>query len=229
MRLPALDERAALGQLLGPEDVEHRRAVDREVARVAERRAARSSKWRCVVLRPRVGLLLEDPVLRRRARCRSRSGWPSARQNEMPGSPDASTSRNGPVEDAVAVAEPVVPVAERLDAVLLRELGLGRAGLGHPQVVEAELGRQGGLLVAREQRPGLRRVGPLGEAPDPTTRRSRGSGRTAAGRTPAPGRRSARRDSSAAGRAVRPAPGNRTRRHRRGGRTRRRHSDGAPG
>ena len=45
--------------------------------------------------------------------------------------------------------EPVVPVAERRDAMPLGERGLRVAGLGQPQVVEAELARQLRLFVAR--------------------------------------------------------------------------------
>ena len=60
--------------------------------------------------------------------------------------------------------EPVVVVAEGVDAVLAGQRRLGRAGLGEAQIVEAQVRRQLGLLVAREARPRPGDVGPLGEA-----------------------------------------------------------------
>ena len=63
--------------------------------------------------------------------------------------------------------EPVVVVAEAVDAVLPGEVGLGLARLGQAQVVEAEVRRQLRLVVAPEQRLGLGDVGPLRESLPP--------------------------------------------------------------
>src|SRR4051812_3099478 len=66
-----------------------------------------------------------------------------------------------------ASGEPVVPVAERLDAVTLGQRGLGLPCLCEPKIIETELARQLRLLVARKQgsRPGD--VRPFGEARAP--------------------------------------------------------------
>src|SRR5215472_2121063 len=63
--------------------------------------------------------------------------------------------------------EPVVPVAERLDAVGLGHFGLGGTGLGHAEIVEAEVGWDVRLVVTRKHGHGLSHVGPLGEASSP--------------------------------------------------------------
>src|SRR6266516_7818052 len=48
--------------------------------------------------------------------------------------------------------EPVVPIAEGFDSVLLRELGLSLACLGHAEIVEAEVCGEVGLVVPCDQR-----------------------------------------------------------------------------
>ena len=74
--------------------------------------------------------------------------------------------RVGALEDA-ASGEPVVPVAERLDAVAPRQGGLCLSCLGEAQVVEAEVGGQMRLLVPAKERPSLRGIRPLREAGSP--------------------------------------------------------------
>lgn len=65
--------------------------------------------------------------------------------------------------------EPVVVVAERLDAVGRRHVGLGLPGLGHSQVVEAEIGGDQWLPVATKEWLGAPHVLPLGESRSPGT------------------------------------------------------------
>src|SRR5581483_645977 len=79
-----------------------------------------------------------------------------------------------PLEEAPA-AEPIVVVAEPVNAVRAGELRLLVAHLRDPEVVEPELGRQVGLVVALEPRPGRGDVRPLGEAraPPPVILRDR--------------------------------------------------------
>ena len=60
--------------------------------------------------------------------------------------------------------EPVVVVAEAVDAVATRQFGLMLHDIDDPKVVETEVGRQAGLKMALENRRGLADVRPLGEA-----------------------------------------------------------------
>jgi hypothetical protein len=79
----------------------------------------------------------------------------------------------GPVQNTYAVAEPVVPVAERFDPILPGQGSLRFPRLRHAQVVEAQIGREVGLVMPPEQRLGLRHVGPFCEplAPPPVVLR----------------------------------------------------------
>src|SRR5687767_5458447 len=63
--------------------------------------------------------------------------------------------------------EPVVPVAERLDAVIGREPRLRLSDLGHAQVIEPEMGGQSRLLVPKELGASPHDIGPLREATAP--------------------------------------------------------------
>jgi hypothetical protein len=67
------------------------------------------------------------------------------------------------MEEATAV-EPVMVVAEAVDAVRARQLGLRRARLCVAQVVVSEIGGHMRLVVADEIRPRASHVGPFGEA-----------------------------------------------------------------
>ena len=71
-----------------------------------------------------------------------------------------------PLEQSLS-AEPVVPVAEAGDPVVAGQLGLGLTHLGHPEVVEAQIGGQVRLGVAPEERTGLGHIGPLSEPRSP--------------------------------------------------------------
>ena len=62
----------------------------------------------------------------------------------------------GPVEEALPV-EPVVVVAEAVDARITRKLRLPLSRFRKPQVIEAEVRRDVWLIVAREQRLGRAR------------------------------------------------------------------------
>ena len=55
------------------------------------------------------------------------------------------------LEDA-APGEPIVVVAEPVDAVLLGKLGLRSTGLGKAEIVKSEVGRYMRLIVTLEQR-----------------------------------------------------------------------------
>ena len=70
----------------------------------------------------------------------------------------------GAFQQLAAVAEPVMPVAETLDAGLTGQLGLPLAHHGVKQVVVAQLARHLGLDVAFEERFGPPDVCPLGES-----------------------------------------------------------------
>jgi len=59
--------------------------------------------------------------------------------------------------------EPVMPIAESLNAIGFRQLRLLLTHLGDPQVVKSEIGRQPGLVVAGKQRPRSGDISPLGE------------------------------------------------------------------
>ena len=159
--LPPVDELRGVRELLGPEDVEHRAAVDPEVALVAER-GDDGVEVRLVVLRAGVGLLHQHPV----------GGAVPDAGPRLVGPAEAERDRRlaagqhlgeGRLQDPATAAEPVVPVAERLDAVLLRQRGLGLSGLRQPQVVEAEVRGQRGLPVTGVERARLGGVRPLGE------------------------------------------------------------------
>ena len=63
--------------------------------------------------------------------------------------------------------EPVVPVTERLDAVLPSQIRLRLPRLGHSKIVETQISRELGLVVTGKERSRRRDVGPLGEPPSP--------------------------------------------------------------
>ena len=110
---------------------------------------------RAIVVRPGIGLLDEDAVrgaVPDAAPCLVR---PAEAEREV-GLAAGKDLRKWPVEE-LPPGEPVVPVAERCDAVLPGEICLGASDLGHPQVVEAEVGGQVRLVVAAEHRPPWRR------------------------------------------------------------------------
>jgi hypothetical protein len=71
------------------------------------------------------------------------------------------------LENSVTVAEPVVPIHERLDAVTTREVTLRLARLGNAQVVEPQIGRERRLEVPREEPTSTGGVGPLSKSRTP--------------------------------------------------------------
>ena len=68
------------------------------------------------------------------------------------------------MEQALASPEPIMPIAEALDARLTCQLGLLLARLGDTQVVEAQVAWDAGLVVPGEERNSACHVGPLGKA-----------------------------------------------------------------
>jgi hypothetical protein len=66
------------------------------------------------------------------------------------------------LDDAPAVAEPIMPVAERTHAGIAGQLRLRLAYFRHAQIVKAEIGRQMRLPMAGKQRFGLSNIGPFG-------------------------------------------------------------------
>jgi hypothetical protein len=86
---------------------------------------------------------------------------PSKAEREI-GFPRGEHLVQWPCEQAAAL-EPVVPVAERLNAVRAGEFRLLLAHLRDAKVVVAEHGRSPWLLVPLEERPRLDDVRPLGE------------------------------------------------------------------
>ena len=104
---------------------------------------------------------------------RTSSGRPSQRRFQGPLAQQMQKGRSGSplrknfvewtLEQAMS-AEPVVVVAEAVDAVTSRERCLLGARLRHPQVVEAQIRGQARLFVAGELRSRARDVAPLGEA-----------------------------------------------------------------
>ena len=57
-----------------------------------------------------------------------------------------------------------MPVAEGFDAGSASEIGLGGAGFGDAEVIEAEVGGESGLVVMGEEGLGFGDIGPFGEA-----------------------------------------------------------------
>ena len=73
----------------------------------------------------------------------------------------------GTFQQPLAVAEPVMPVDEALDAVFAGHIRLRLARLGDPQVVIPQIGRNSGLIVISEIPPGLTHVRPFGKTLSP--------------------------------------------------------------
>src|SRR5205085_9325241 len=71
--------------------------------------------------------------------------------------------------EQLAPAEPVVVVAEAVDAVLAGKRRLPSLHFHEAQVVVPELGGKDGLLMPAKSRPPLRDIRPLGEALPPPT------------------------------------------------------------
>ena len=141
-------------------DEEDRRAVDREVARIVEH-AHEEVPVRVVV---RVAVALGDQHL-------LAGRLPAAAQIPVHPHQAERHVRAAVLEHVVERAppravtlEPVVLVAERVDAVRRGDAGLSGAGLRQTQVVEAEIARQARLIVAGEQPLGAHNAEPFGEA-----------------------------------------------------------------
>ncbi len=147
-------------QQFGPVDDEQRPPVDADVARVLERRDQAFDVGAVVV---GAVVLREEHVLRAAVpHPRPVLVGPAQAEGEV-GLATGQHLVERPLEDAPAV-EPVVVVDEAADAVLARQRRLRFPHLGHAQVVEAEIGWQMRLIVAREEWLGLRDVAPLREA-----------------------------------------------------------------
>ena len=149
---------------LGAEEIEERLAVHPEVATVPER-GEDVLEVRAIVVGSGIRLLDEHPV----GLVVPDAAPGLIRPRETEGEVGLARLEHlgvGALEDAPS-GEPVVPVAERLDAVVARQGGLRLSCFGETQVVEAEVSGQMRLLVPAEERPSLRRVRPLREACSP--------------------------------------------------------------
>ncbi len=115
-----------------------------------------------VIVRPGIGLLHEHPLF---------GAVPVAAPGVIrPGEAEGKVRLLGSdhlLERALQEAfsgEPVMPVAERLDAGAAGQLGLRRPGFRDAQVIEAQVRRKVGLIMSGKQRTRLGHVGPFGEA-----------------------------------------------------------------
>ena len=136
--LPLGDEAFRLGQLARPEDREDGPAIDPQVAAIGERGEQRV-KVPLVIVRAGVGLLHQHPLFR---------PVPMAAPGVVgPGEAEGEVRLLGGdhlLEGALQEAfpgEPVMPVAEGLDAGAAGQLRLRGAGFRDAQVIEAEIGR----------------------------------------------------------------------------------------
>ena len=71
------------------------------------------------------------------------------------------------LENSASPTEPIMPIAETFNAGCSGHVGLALPGLGKPEVIKAEIGRQPGLFVAFVKRPCFRDVSPLREPGTP--------------------------------------------------------------
>ena len=160
--LPQRDGGGGVGQVAGLVDLEHRLAVHAQVAGVLEG-AQHALEMRLVVGTPGVKLLDQHLVRQAVPHARPRLVGPAQHEGKV-GLARLQHLFERALEQAPPVAEPVVVVAERVDAMGPGQLGLGGAGLWHAQVVETQVGRQVGLPVSAVQGHGLGHVRPFREA-----------------------------------------------------------------
>ena len=71
------------------------------------------------------------------------------------------------MQQLLAVAKPIVIIAESLQSSLAGQLCLLLANFRQSQVLETQVGRQVGLIVPAEQGTGFHNVVPLGKSPTP--------------------------------------------------------------
>ncbi len=163
--LPAVDESGRLREMTGLVDEHERPAGDPDVAGVLECRPE-VGEVLDVVFGPRIGLLDQDPIGRPVPDPRPALIGPRHAEGEV-----RCARGHHLVErslEELVTGEPVVPIAEAGHPVSPGQVGLRLADFGHPQVVEAEIGRQVGLDVTAEEGHRLGDVGPFGEpAPPP--------------------------------------------------------------
>ena len=159
--MPEIDEGLGVGEGFGAKESEDRAAVDADVAGVEEG-GEEGIEVAFVVIGAWVSLFDERafwgtvPVAAPGIVC------PSEAEGEI-GFFGGEDFIEGAFEDA-STGEPVVPVAEGFDAGSASEIGLGGAGFGDAEVIEAEVGGESGLVVMREEGLGFGDIGPFGEA-----------------------------------------------------------------
>lgn len=159
--MPEIDEGLGVGEGFGAKESEDGAAVDAEVAGVEEG-GEEGIEVAFVVIGAWVSLFDERafwgtvPVAAPGIVC------PSEAEGEI-GFFGGEDFIEGAFEDA-STGEPVVPVAEGFDAGSASEIGLGGAGFGDAEVIEAEVGGESGLVVMGEEGLGFGDIGPFGEA-----------------------------------------------------------------
>jgi SAM-dependent methyltransferase len=149
---------------LGAEEVEERLALDPEVATVPEG-GEDVLEVRAIVVGSRIrlfdehaiGLVVPDAAPGLIRPCETEGEIRLTCLQHL---------RVGALEDA-PTREPVVPVAERLDAVRTGEGSLLFTGFGKTEIVETQVCRQVRLAVSAKERPGFRGIGPFREAGSP--------------------------------------------------------------
>ena len=168
--LPRGEEIADVGEIQRVVNGEEQPAVHRHVALVLEG-LEQSHEMAHVVFMPRIGLLYHHAVLLK-GRCAPPClvaptvVGPAEAEGEV-GLAGGQHLVEGALQQLLAVAEPVVIVAEALNAGLAGQRCLLLAHLRQAQVVEAQVGRDARLVMAAEQRLGLGNISPLGESFSP--------------------------------------------------------------
>ncbi len=158
---PARNRRFRVGDLERAVHDEDGLAIDLHVAPVVECRQ-QGIEMALVVFGAGIGLLDQYPVLGAVPDAAPGFVGPAQAEREIRFARREHFGER-PFEHAFAVAEPVVVIAEALDAVLPRKVSLRLAGFRHAQIVESQIGRHVGLVMPREPAPCLGSIGPFGE------------------------------------------------------------------
>ena len=160
---PAVGGAGRVGQLIGPIDDEHGPAVDPDRPGIAKRFQQPADVGEVVVRG--IALRLEQISIGAVPTPRPGLVGPAEAEGEV-GLTAGQNFGEGAFQKSLAL-KPVVVVAESMDAVFTSEVGLCLSRFGRPQVVEAEIGRQLGLIVTMKEGLGFADVPPFGEPAAP--------------------------------------------------------------
>ena len=144
-------------------DQKQRPAFDPDVPRVAERTAEPADVHQVVL--DRVALIHQHVAFEPVPGARPVLVGPAQAEWQV-GLTRRQDLVKGPLQEAAA-REPVMIVAKPGDPVFPSEVSLGPPGIGEPEVVKPQVGRQVGLLVTLELRTSPGYIGPLGESRAP--------------------------------------------------------------